>query len=481
MYELRWLSKEIYNKPKRPVKVLQYGEGNFLRCFADSFIQELNDKADFNGNILVVTPTRRGKTDKFMHQDSLYTTCLAGYIDGVFREDLKVIDSISDVISPYDDYSSYISYASQPTLKFIISNTTESGIIYSDTEELYMTPPDSFPGKLAQFLYKRFCVFKGSAKAGLTILPCELVDDNGDLLKKTVIQLAERWNCGKAFIEWLHESCSFINTLVDRIVSGYPGDNDPSLKGFSSLDEKLGYHDELLVKGEQFGLWVIDDQYKLNDILHINRTSLPIVFRDCKPYKLRKVRILNGSHTAFAAAALLSGKTYVNEALEDPKINNYLNDAIYKEILPTISSRVPDADAFAEDVLNRFKNPFINHRLASICLNSVSKWEARCLPTIIEAYKMQGSLPRCLTFSLASIISLLSKQEYNITESDEILAYLLNTNTSDTYNLAKNFIDRFINIQNNQIEKQLTEKVTHYLTLINKYGCYEAISKVHTI
>lgn len=473
------LNQSEYNKPARPVKVLQFGEGSFLRCFADSFIQELNNKSDFNGNILAVTPTGNGKTDIFRRQDSLYTVCLSGYSDGAFSEEFRIIDCITDMLSPYDDYSSYISYASLPSLKYVISNTTEAGIVYSETDQPEMAPPESFPGKLTQFLYRRFQLFSGSPDAGLIILPCELIDNNGDVLKETVISLSQRWGLEDTFVEWLNDSCSFHNTLVDRIVSGKPDNSDPGLVGFSSWDEKLGYHDDLLVKGERFGLWVIEGDHSLEKTFGSALASLPIVIcDDCKPYKLRKVRILNGAHTAFASAALLSGKTYVNEAMSDPVISKFLHEAVYNEIIPAISGAVPHASDFAEDVFFRFRNPSINHRLSSICLNSVSKWNTRCLPTVIEYEKSQGSLPKCLVFSLAAIISLLMQDDHNIAESGEILGFLRSADKNDIYSLTCKFIEKFIPINDIQISQQLSKGVTRYISLINISGCYETMAAI---
>lgn len=388
--------------PVRPVKVLQFGEGNFLRAFADWMIDIANEKAGFNGSIVLVKPINIGTLfPAFKEQDFRYTVLLRGLVDGEPVEQARVITSVSDAVDAYLEYDRYAAYAKCETLRFIISNTTEAGIVLDESDELAACPPKTYPGKLTKFLYERAQAFDYAPDKGLVILPVELIDDNGIALRRCVKALAKTWNLGERFEKWLDESCVFTSTLVDRIVTGYPRGED------QAIWEKLGYEDRILVTAEPFGLWVIESEKDLSAELPLPACGLPVVYTDNqKPYKQRKVRILNGAHTSFVPMAFQYGCDIVLQAMNDPIIRNFMQRTLYDEVIPTLSLPEADLKAFAEAVTGRFANPFIKHRLLDICLNCVSKWRARCLPSLLGYVEKKGELPPHLTFSLAAMMSL---------------------------------------------------------------------------
>ena len=358
--------------PVRPVKVLQFGEGNFLRAFVDYMIDIANEKSDFNGSAALVKPIQMGTLfPAFKEQDYRYTVMLRGLVDGQAVEQTRVVTSVSDAVDAYADYARYAEYAKLPSLRFIVSNTTEAGIVLDETDEFSLCPPKSYPGKLTKFLFERAEAFDYAQDKGLIILPVELIDDNGIMLKKCVKALAKQWALGEKFEQWLETACVFTSTLVDRIVTGYPRGEDQAIWA------KLGYQDNLLDTAEPFGLWVIESPRDLSDELPLPQCGLPVIYTDNqKPYKQRKVRILNGAHTSFVPAAFQCGYDIVLDAMNDPMIATFMQKTLYDEVIPTLSLPKADLMAFAEAVTGRFRNPFIKHALLSICLNSVSKWRA---------------------------------------------------------------------------------------------------------
>lgn len=395
------LQASIAPAPERPVKVLQFGEGNFLRAFVDYFIDIANEKTDFNGSVVLVKPISFGSLDRFHEQDCRYTVILRGLEDGQRVEKTRLITSVSDAVAATDEYEKYAAYAKEPTLRFIVSNTTEAGIVLDQEDRFELCPPRSYPGKLTKFLFERAEHFDYAQDKGLVMLPVELIDDNGIMLKKCVTELARMWNLGDRFLNWLEDACIFTSTLVDRIVTGYPRDDA------EQLWKTLGYEDQLLDTAEPFGLWVIESPKDLSDELPLPACGLPVIFTDNqKPYKQRKVRILNGAHTSFVPAAFQMGYDIVLDAMNDPLIASFMHDTLHEEVIPTLTLPKEDLLSFADAVTQRFRNPFIKHALMSICLNSVSKWRARCMPSLMEWQKKEGCLPARLTFSLAALISL---------------------------------------------------------------------------
>jgi tagaturonate reductase len=393
---------EVYKNIQRPERVLQFGEGNFLRAFVDWMLDILNEKTDFNGQAVLVQPIDRGMADLINGQDGLYTTILRGIQGGKVVEEPRVIHSVSRCINPYADYASYIACAENPELRFIVSNTTEAGIAYGAADKPTDTPQASYPGKVAAFLYHRYQHFKGDPSRGLVVICCELIEHNGDKLREIVYRLAGEWKLESGFTAWLDSSCDFLSTLVDRIVTGYPRDEA------EASCRKLGYEDALLDTAEIFHLWVIEAKKRFYDKeLPFEEAGLHVVWtKDMSPYRTRKVRVLNGGHTMTVLAAYLYGKDTVEECIEDPKINAYLRRGIYDEVIPAIpNGNVKELSDFADDVMERFANPYIKHLLLSISLNSVSKFKARVLPSLLEYNERFGKLPAVMSFSLAALIA----------------------------------------------------------------------------
>jgi len=395
------LNAALSPAPVRPVKVLQFGEGNFLRAFVDYFIDIANEKTGFDGSVVLVKPIAFGNLDRFHEQDCRYTVVLRGLEEGERVEKTRLITSVSDAVDAVGEYEKYAAFAKEPTLRFIVSNTTEAGIVLDREDQFDFCPPRSYPGKLTKFLFERAEHFDYAEDKGLIILPVELIDDNGIMLKKCVLELAKLWNLGDRFVAWLESACVFTSTLVDRIVTGYPREDA------EQLWQSLGYEDQLLDTAEPFGLWVIESPKDISAELPLPACGLPVIFTDNqKPYKQRKVRILNGAHTSFVPAAFQMGYDIVLDAMNDPLVAGFMHETLHQEVIPTLTLPKEDLLSFADAVTQRFRNPFIKHALLSICLNSVSKWRARCMPSLLVYQQQTGKLPARLTFSLAALISL---------------------------------------------------------------------------
>lgn len=389
---------ELYTRPSRPVKILQFGEGVFLRAFADYAVDIANEENHFNGNIAVILP-RSGKTDRFAKQNNIYTVCLRGQQDGQVYKENRVITSIDSVISARDEYDAFMALAHEDALEFVISNTTDAGIAYNEADQFSDCPPSTFPAKLTKFLYERYTYYQGDIQKGLVMVPTELNDDNGQLLKSCVLQYAALWNLDDAFTAWLASACRFVDTLVDRIVAGYPVGN------IDAIQEELGYEDALLDQAEPFSLWVIGDP-SLADKFTIGSDKFHVEFTDnIQAFKEQKVRILNGAHTSMVLGAYLSGLDYVGQCMADPVVRRSLDQTVFGEIVPTVDLPREKAEAFAKAVYERFENPFVNHALLAISLNSISKWKGRILPTFKDSVAATGKLPKWLTYSLAALLA----------------------------------------------------------------------------
>ena len=389
---------ELYTRPSRPVKILQLGEGVFLRAFADYAVDIANEENNFNGNIAVILP-RSGKTDRFAKQNNIYTVCLRGQQDGQVYKENRVITSIDSVISARDEYDAFMALAHEDALEFVISNTTDAGITYNEADQFSDCPPSTFPAKLTKFLYERYTYYQGDMQKGLVMVPTELNDDNGQLLKSCVLQYAALWNLDDAFTAWLASACRFVDTLVDRIVAGYPAGN------IDAIQEELGYEDALLDQAEPFSLWVIGDP-SLADKFTIGSDKFHVEFTDnIQAFKEQKVRILNGAHTSMVLGAYLSGLDYVGQCMADPVVRRSLDQTVFGEIVPTVDLPREKAEAFAKAVYERFENPFVNHALLAISLNSISKWKGRILPTFKDSVATTGKLPKWLTYSLAALLA----------------------------------------------------------------------------
>lgn len=382
-----------------PEKVLQFGEGNFLRAFVDWMIDKANRDGIYQGSIVLCQPIAQGLKDMINAQDGVYTLAMRGAENGQPVENIEVITSVSRCINPYENYEDLMEIARSADLEVVVSNTTEAGIAYHEGDKLTDRPPVSFPAKVTAFLYERYKAFNGDPQKGLLFLPVELIDNNGAELKRIVLQYAQEWDLGPDFTDWVNTANEFTSTLVDRIVTGYPRDE------VSYFEEKLGYKDNIIDTSELFNLWVIEGDKKWADKLPVHKTDANVIWTDdVKPYKKRKVRILNGAHTSTVLAAYLAGFNIVGDFMKDHTVRTFMNDVIYKEVIPTLDLPKEELESFAAAVNDRFANPYIKHNLLDIALNSCSKFNARCLPSLLGYVEEKGELPKCLTFSLAAFI-----------------------------------------------------------------------------
>ncbi len=386
-----------------PEKVLQFGEGNFMRAFVDWQIHKMNQQTDFNGGVVVVQPLANGLSEMLNEQNGLYTLYLQGIKDGEALKEHEVINCITRTLNPYTQHAEYLQLAENPELRFVVSNTTEAGIAFEAGDKLSDAPQSSFPGKLTALLHRRYEFFKGDSSKGFILIPCELIDRNGDELKKIVLKYAELWNLGEGFVNWLNEANTFCCSLVDRIVPGYPRDS------IAEITAELGYEDKLVVVGEQFHLWVIEGPEWIKNEFPAHLAGLNVlVVDDMAPYRTRKVRILNGAHTALTPVAYLYGIDTVAEAIEHEEVGPFVKSLIYEEIIPTLDLPVEELNSFADAVLERFLNPYVQHYLMSISLNSVSKFKTRDLPSLLQYVESKGQLPEKLVFSLSALLSFYS-------------------------------------------------------------------------
>ena len=398
-----------YILEKAPEKVMQFGEGNFLRAFVDDFIDIANEKAGFNGKVVLVQPIAQGLTELINRQEGLYTLYLRGSEKGVRVDDRRVISAVSRCVNPYENWDRVLEAARSADLEIIVSNTTEAGIVYDADSTFDQVPPHSFPAKLTRVLYERFT----AGQKGIVMLSCELIDNNGRELLKCVNRHIDDWGLGDAFRRWVNEENIFCSTLVDRIVPGRI--RDP--KEAEALAAANGYEDPLTDVGEVFGIWVIEGPDGLEDRLPFKKAGVPvIVVPDVTPYKKRKVRILNGAHTGFVLGAYLAGYDIVRDCMQDGTVLGYMNRMLYDEVIPTLPLDKKDLEEFARAVQDRFNNPFVNHELMSISLNSTSKWRARNMPTFLDYVKEKGMLPPCLTTSFAAYIAFYSNDVQALTD-----------------------------------------------------------------
>lgn len=377
-----------FEKKIRPERVIQFGEGGFLRGFVDWMLQKINDSSDFNGDVVVVQPIEQGLCDMLTAQNCVYTHLIRG-VEGV---DTTVVDVISRCVKPYEDFDAYLALAENPDFRFVVSNTTESGIVFSNEDKLTDTPPKTFPAKVTLLLKRRFDL----GLRGFVFLPCELIDRNGDNLKRCILEYADLWELGDAFKAWVENENVFTNTLVDRINTGYP-------RG-EQID--LGYEDNMLNTSEYFHLWVIETDHDLDSELPFSAAGLNVIITKDKleMYRTRKVRILNGAHTSLVPYAMLEGFDTVKSCIDDDRMREHLRKCVFDEIIPTLDLPHDELLDYANSVVERFGNPYIKHYLSAISLNSVSKFKVRVLPSILEYIKRFDKIPQTLVFSLAKLI-----------------------------------------------------------------------------
>ncbi len=397
---MKELNKQTANKPSYPERIIQFGEGNFLRAFVDWMIQVMNEKTDFNSSVVVVQPIENGMVDMLNKQDCLYHVNLQGLEKGEKVNDLKKIDVISRALDPYTEFDAFMKLAEQPEMRFVISNTTEAGIVFDPACKRDDAPASSYPGKLTQLLYYRYKTFNGDKSKGLIIFPCELIFLNGHKLKETIYQYIESWKLGDDFKNWFTESCGVYATLVDRIVPGFPR------KEIDAIKEKLGYNDNLVVQAEVFHLWVIEAPQSVADEFPAGKAGLNVLFVPSEePYHQRKVTLLNGPHTVLAPVSYLSGIDIVRDACQHEVLGRYINKVMFDELMETLNLPKDELLQYASSVLERFNNPYVDHSVVSIMLNSFPKYETRDLPGLKTYLERKGELPKGLVLGLAGIIT----------------------------------------------------------------------------
>ncbi len=394
------LNRKTAHADRYPDKVIQFGEGNFLRAFVDWIIWNLDKKTDFNGGVVVVQPIEKGMVDMLNSQDGLYHLNLQGIDKGKPVDSIDMIDVINRGINPYRDFDEYMKLAENPDIRFVISNTTEAGIAFDPSCKLEDRPASSYPGKLTQLLYHRYRHFNGDMTKGFIIFPCELIFLNGKELKKCIGQYIDLWNLGDGFQEWFEKACGVYCTLVDRIVPGYPKDT------IDQIHERIGYDDHLVVKAEIFHLWVIEAPKEIEKEFPADKAGLNVLFVPSEaPYHARKVTLLNGPHTVLSPVGYLSGLDTVRECVEDPLIGKYVRKVMFDELLKTLDLPEKELVQFADDVLERFVNPYVKHFVTSIMLNSFPKYKTRDLPGLKTYLKRFGTLPQGLVLGLAGIVT----------------------------------------------------------------------------
>ena len=475
------LNKKIHSKPERKIKIMQFGEGNFLRAFVEWILQDLNDKGAISADVVVVQPMPLGRVKDIAAQDGLYTLRLEGIDKGERVKKSEIIDVIGDCVNPFTDYEKFLRYGESEDLQIIISNTTEAGIALDTTDTDFTVCPKSFPGKLLALLKRRYDKFGGAADKGLAIVPCELIDNNGDELYRVLTELAKVNNMDEKFIEWMQTANHFTSTLVDRIVPGYPKAEIPAIR------EETGYIDNNVVKGEIFHLWVLKKEPFVQKVLPADSTGLNVIFADdIKPYKQRKVKILNGSHTALVPVAYLCGIDTVGESMADPTIGKYVRDFIFDEVNPTIDLPQDQMTSFANSVIERYRNPFIRHELMSIALNSTTKFKTRLLPTLLDYVRIFGKLPEHLIFSFAAIIEFhkgkRGDQDIALKDDPSYLAFwhrLWAEFDGDYLAMAKKVLawEEAWDMDMNTIHPEIAEKVASRLEDIDKNGMRDAVER----
>ena len=461
-------------------KVIQIGEGNFLRAFADWIIWKTNQKTDFNASVVAVQPRKGGKIKNLTAQDCLYHVNLQGLDGGKAVDNIDLVDVISRGIDPYEDFESYMKLAEQPEMRFVISNTTEAGIAFDASCKFSDKPAASYPGKLVQLLYHRYEYFKGDVSKGFIILPCELIFHNGKQLKDCIFQYIKHWNLGADFQKWFENACPVYNTLVDRIVPGFPKDNAEKIM------ERIGFEDKQLVMGEVFHLWVIEAPESLSAEFSADKAGLHVHFVPSEaPYHERKVTLLNGPHTVLSPVGYLSGLDTVRECCEDALIGRFVDKVMYDELLPTLNLPKDELIKFADDVNNRFKNPYVRHFVTSIMLTSFPKFKTRDLPGLKIYFDRKGELPKCIVLGLAAICTYYKggkRGSDQITPNDapEILSLLKKlwaTNSCAEVSRGILAADFIWGEDLNQIPG-LTAMLTEFLEKIQKDGMREAVKQI---
>ncbi|MCB0628845.1 MAG: tagaturonate reductase [Saprospiraceae bacterium] len=462
----------------RPEKVLQFGGGNFLRAFVDWMIDHLNKKGRFNGDVVIVKPTEGGDYAALRQQDGLFHVSLNGIQNGELITETTLVDCVSRVVHPYQEWETYLQLAEAASIRYIVSNTTEAGITFNPADKAEDHPPREFPAKLTAWLYHRYQYFDGDANRACVFLPCELIENNGEVLRDCILQYADHWKLEEGFQHWIKEANVFCNTLVDRIVSGYPKDDA------SRLQEVLGYEDPLLVAGEYYHSWIIQGPGWLSEEMGFDQTSLGVKFvDDLDIYRTIKVRMLNGAHTAMVPVGYLSGMRSVREAIEETNIGNFVRQLLELEVMPTLDAPSAEIEDFAEAAIDRFLNPSIYHKLISIALNSTAKFRTRLLPSLLGYVDKFGELPPRIVLALAALIVFYKGewQEEKIDLQDDadrlrFFQELWSKEEKDPTNIARAVLAReeWWGTDLNSIDG-LTDRLAKYIWMICQKGMYKTL------
>ena len=410
------------NPSDRPIKILQFGGGNFLRGYFDWMVDVLNDQTDFNGDVIIVKPTEQGDYHSLRDQDGLYHVRTNGIRNGNLISDVDLIECIQGIIHPYQDWSAYLNSAHESSIRYIVSNTTESGIQYNDSDKFLDISPKEFPAKLTRWLYERWTHFKGASDKGCVILPFELIENNGLKLKECVLNYANLWELEESFSAWLNDHNSFCNTLVDRIVTGFPKSD------IEEIFESIGFKDELIVDAEPYHLLVIQGPESLSSELPFGKTNLNVKFtNDLSHYREIKVRILNGAHTSMVPIGYLSGLETVGEVMNDPELSKFISRLLVDDVIPTLDFHEDELMKYLEDVLDRFRNPFIHHKLIDISLNSISKFKTRLLPSVLEYHSLKGYYPQHILTAFTALLVFYqgkrNSEDIALRDNDEIIDF----------------------------------------------------------
>ena len=474
------LNKNTVNKKELPVKIIQFGEGNFLRAFVDWMIDKANDAGVMSHGIVAVQPIQQGAKVKniFKQQDSLYHVYLEGIKDKKPIKETSLVKCLNDVINPYSEYEAYEDLFLNENIEIVISNTTEAGIRYEEGDDVFAKPPKSFPAKITSLLYQRYKKFQGDNSKGLHFICCELIENNGSTLLNYVLQHARYHKLEDNFLQWINSACYFYDTLVDRIVPGFPKEDIDEVK------QELGFDDNLVVKGEYFHVWAIGGNPIIKDILPLDKIGLNVLFMDdIRDFRAKKVRILNGSHTAMVPVALQLGCSTVMDAFGIPLVEKYINKMVYEEVLPVINENPEELKLFASKILERFYNPFLKHYLKDISLNSLSKWETRNYPTLIDNYTKLNNQAQFTIFSLASLLVLYSgRSSVDFLPSDNTDFIDIIQGSFDRNNLRQ-WVENILT--NKQIWKEniseipfLIDQVTENVNAILEHGMEKALQNL---
>lgn len=466
---MKKLNKEYQEFTFYPEKVIQFGEGNFMRGFFDWQLQQMNKKQLFNGSAVVVQPINQGLGEMLAEQDNLYTVILEGLLDGETINSSEIITTVNRVINPYQEWQDYLALAENDELEFIVSNTTEAGIAFDETDLLSDQPPKSFPAKLTALLYRRYQL----GKHGFTIIPCELIDRNGEKLYEIIKRYISLWDLDIAFSEWLAQENVFCCSLVDRIVPGYPRDRA------SELNQQHGYEDNLMVKAEPFMLWVIEGPASLKERLPLAQAGLNvIVTEDMTPYRERKVHLLNGPHTAMVPLGLLAGLETVEEVMNDNDFIAYLDDLFESQLIPMLDLPHAELAIYAEQIKERFKNPFVRHELTSIALNSVSKFTARLLPILLRYQEQKQALPEGIVAALSALFVCYRGEHVTPQDDEYVLAIFKEANEKHNDPVAFLLRQTALWQQDLSVVPGLQQMITEMIQLIDTKGARALVQEI---